>query len=185
MNCSSVGPSHGLQFFKNCSSVGPFPGVQPLRNKLLQHGSPTGSQVLHKTWSCQQASAPAWRVLHHGVSLSYSFLQEISTTVACSPWWTVGSMSAPLWTSMGQLTLQTTLPQATWKSLLQTLEHLLALLLHWPRGLQGCFSHIFSHFFVPHSIFTVSSICYQRGAASIAEGFSFAQWWIYFGVIQN
>ncbi|KAK4807232.1 hypothetical protein QYF61_024352 [Mycteria americana] len=46
MNCSIVGPSHRLQFFKNCSSMGPFHGVQSFRNGLLQHGSPAGSQVL-------------------------------------------------------------------------------------------------------------------------------------------
>ena len=46
MNFSNVGPSHGLQFFTNCSSVGPFHGLQSFRHRLLQRGSPTGSQVL-------------------------------------------------------------------------------------------------------------------------------------------
>ena len=46
MNFSNVGPSHGLQFLTNCSSVGAFHRVQSFRNRLLQHGSPTGSQVL-------------------------------------------------------------------------------------------------------------------------------------------
>lgn len=126
-----------------------------------------------ETWSCQQTAAPAWRVLHHGVSWSYSFLQEISSTVACSPWWTAGSISAALWTSMGQLALQTTLPQAAWESPLQL----------WSTSspsfcidLELC--RVASS--VPHSIFTVSSMCYQRGAASIAEG-----WWIYFGATQS
>ncbi|KAM9590844.1 uncharacterized protein ACIBXB_005893 [Morphnus guianensis] len=45
-NFSNVGPSHRLQFFTNCSSMGPFHGVQSFRSTLLQHGSPTGSQVL-------------------------------------------------------------------------------------------------------------------------------------------
>ena len=45
-NFSSMGPSHGLQFFMNCSSMGPFHGLQSFRHRLLQHGSPAGSQVL-------------------------------------------------------------------------------------------------------------------------------------------
>ncbi|KAK4810770.1 hypothetical protein QYF61_007744, partial [Mycteria americana] len=40
------GPSHGRQSSTNCSSAGPFHGVQSFRNRLLQCGSPTGSQVL-------------------------------------------------------------------------------------------------------------------------------------------
>uniref|UniRef100_A0A663DWR7 Basal body orientation factor 1 n=1 Tax=Aquila chrysaetos chrysaetos TaxID=223781 RepID=A0A663DWR7_AQUCH len=46
MNFSNVSPSHRLQFFTNCSSMGPFHGVQSFRNRLLQRGSPAGSQVL-------------------------------------------------------------------------------------------------------------------------------------------
>jgi len=69
-NFSSVSPSHGLQLFTNCSGVGPFHRVQSFRNRLLQRGSPTGSQVLpanllrpgllspwlHRSW---QEPAPA------------------------------------------------------------------------------------------------------------------------------
>ena len=43
---TDVAPSHGLQFFRNCSSVGPSHRVQPFKNRLLQHESPPGSQVL-------------------------------------------------------------------------------------------------------------------------------------------
>jgi len=46
MNFSNVGPSHGVQLFMNCSSVGVSHGVQSFRNRLLQCGSSTGSQVL-------------------------------------------------------------------------------------------------------------------------------------------
>ncbi|KAK4826015.1 hypothetical protein QYF61_003788, partial [Mycteria americana] len=80
MNFSNVSPSHGLQFFMNCSSVGPFHGVQSFRNRLLQRGSPTGSQVLpanllqrgllspqvHR--SCQE---PAPARASHGVTASF------------------------------------------------------------------------------------------------------------------
>jgi len=45
-NFSNVSPSHGLQLFMNWSSVGSFHGVQSFRNKLLQCGSPMGSQAL-------------------------------------------------------------------------------------------------------------------------------------------
>jgi len=40
------GSSHGRQFFMNCSSLGPSHGVQSFRNRLLQRESPTGSQAL-------------------------------------------------------------------------------------------------------------------------------------------
>ncbi|KAK4831166.1 hypothetical protein QYF61_015636 [Mycteria americana] len=45
-NFSNMSPSHRLQFFMNCSSVGPFHRVQSFRSRLLQRGSPMGSQVL-------------------------------------------------------------------------------------------------------------------------------------------
>jgi len=38
--------SHGLQLFTNYSIIGLFQGVQSFRNRVFQHGSPTGSQVL-------------------------------------------------------------------------------------------------------------------------------------------
>ena len=71
MKFSNVSPSHGLKFFTNCSSVGPFHRVQSFRNRLLQHGFPTGSQsplgihllqrgVLHRL---QWISAPLWTSL--------------------------------------------------------------------------------------------------------------------------
>jgi len=46
MKFSNVSPSRGLQLFKDCPRVGPFHGVQSFRNRLLQCGSPTGSQAL-------------------------------------------------------------------------------------------------------------------------------------------
>ena len=46
INFSNISPSHKLQFFRNCPSVGPFHTVQSFRNRLLQRGSPMGSQVL-------------------------------------------------------------------------------------------------------------------------------------------
>ncbi|KAK4810966.1 hypothetical protein QYF61_014438 [Mycteria americana] len=42
-------PTHGRQSSMNCSSMGPFHGVQSFRNGLLQRGSPMGPQVLPAT----------------------------------------------------------------------------------------------------------------------------------------
>jgi len=80
MNFSNMSPSHRLQSSMNCPSVGPFHRVQSFRNRLLQHGSPTGSQVLpanllwrgllssqgHRSW---QDPAPVWA--SHGVTGSF------------------------------------------------------------------------------------------------------------------
>ena len=46
MKFSNVDPSHGLQIFTNYFSMGPSHGEQSFRNRLLQHGSPPGLQVL-------------------------------------------------------------------------------------------------------------------------------------------
>jgi len=69
-----------LQLFTNCSSVAPSQGLQSFRNRLLQLGSPTGSQALPtnlllrglfspqvcRSW---QEPAPAWAP--HGVTASF------------------------------------------------------------------------------------------------------------------
>ena len=80
MNFSSVGPSHRLQCFTNCSSVGPSHRLQSFWHRLLQLGSPTGSQVLPENlfqrgllspWvyrSCLEPG-PAWA--SHGVTASF------------------------------------------------------------------------------------------------------------------
>ena len=83
MNFSNVSPSHRLQFFINCSSMGPFHGVQSFRNRLLQRGSPAGSQVLpanllqHGLLSLQghrpcQELAPVQAI--HGVTASFGYI---------------------------------------------------------------------------------------------------------------
>jgi len=93
-NFSNMSPSHGLQLFTNC----PFHEEQSFRNRLLQHGSPAGSQALpanllwrgllspqvHRSW---QEPAPAW-----GSSQGHGFLQA---STYCR--W----ISAPPWPSMG------------------------------------------------------------------------------------
>ncbi|KAK4830289.1 hypothetical protein QYF61_009492 [Mycteria americana] len=80
MNFSNVSPSHGLQFFTNCSSVGPFHRVQSFRNRLLQRGSLTGSQVLPANllqrgllspWVHRSSPEPAPAWASHGVTASF------------------------------------------------------------------------------------------------------------------
>jgi len=46
MNCSILGPSHGLQIFTNFFSVGHFHRVQSFGNRLLPRGSPQGHKPL-------------------------------------------------------------------------------------------------------------------------------------------
>ncbi|KAK4831745.1 hypothetical protein QYF61_018943 [Mycteria americana] len=80
MNFSNVSPSRGLQFFTNCSSVGPFCRVQSCRNRLLQRGSPTGSQVLPANllqhgllspWVHRSCQEPAPAQASHRVTASF------------------------------------------------------------------------------------------------------------------
>jgi len=80
MNFSNVSPFHRLLLFMNCPSVGLSHRVQSFRNRLLQRGSPTGSQALpanllqpgllsprvYRSW---QKPAPAW--VPHGVTVSF------------------------------------------------------------------------------------------------------------------
>ena len=112
-------------------------GVQTFRSKLLQHGSPTGSQVLpaNLPWrgllsprvhrSCQDP-APAWA--SHRVTASFGCLhllrrgflrglQVESLHPLILPPWAAGGQPASPWSSAGGY-------------LLQRLEHLLPLLLH-------------------------------------------------------
>jgi len=80
MNCSSVSPCHGLQLFTNCLSMGSSHGVQSFRNRLLQRGSPTGSQALPANllqrgllspWVRRSCQEPAPVRAPHGVTASF------------------------------------------------------------------------------------------------------------------
>jgi len=68
-NFSNLSPSHRLQLFTNCPSMGPSHEVQSFRNRLLQRGSPTGSQALPANlrqhgllspWVCRWRYATPW-----------------------------------------------------------------------------------------------------------------------------
>ena len=150
-NFSNMSLSHGLQFFTNYSSVGLFHGVQTFRNRLLQRGSPTGSQVLpaNMLWrgllsprihsSCQEL-APAQA--SHGVKASFRCLHLLHCRILhrlqveslhpiIFPPWAVGRQPASPWSSA----------RAAGESLCRHLEHLLPLLLHNPWCLKS-FSHL-------------------------------------------
>lgn len=72
--------SNGLQFFVNCSSMGPFHGVQSFKNRLLPWAS-----FCQKTRSCMcsylRVAASVRSSLQHGISMGCSLLQGTSTCV--------------------------------------------------------------------------------------------------------
>jgi len=132
-NFSNVSPSHGLQLFMNYPSVGPSHEVQSFRNKLLQCGSPKGSQALPANllqhWllsplvyrSCQE---PAPARPPHRVTASFGHppalawgppLAADGYLLHCGPPWAAGAQPA----------LPGSAPWAAGESLLQQLEHLL------------------------------------------------------------
>jgi len=148
-----------LQFFTNCSSVGPFHGVQSFRNRLLQHESPTGSQVLPASlirhellspWvrSSWQKPAPprgsprGHRGAPHGVTASFGHPRA---PVWGPPWAAGGYLlhRGPPWTAGAQPASPWSAPWAEGEPLLWCVEHLLPPLLHRPWCLQSCFSHMF------------------------------------------
>jgi len=109
-NFSNVSPSQGLQFFTNSYNVGPFHGVQSFRNRLLQRGSPTGSQAMpanllwhgllspqvHRSW---QEPAPAQA--SYGVTASFRHTSALAWGL---PWAAGGYLlhSGPPWAAGGQ-----------------------------------------------------------------------------------
>uniref|UniRef100_A0A663M6J0 protein-tyrosine-phosphatase n=1 Tax=Athene cunicularia TaxID=194338 RepID=A0A663M6J0_ATHCN len=70
--------------------MGPSHGVQSFRNRLLQHGSPTGSQVLQQTCSSVGSSphgstGPARSLLQRGLPRGHSLLQAHPPALAWGP----------------------------------------------------------------------------------------------------
>jgi len=144
----SRGPTHWLQLSTNCSSMGPFQGVQSFRNKLLQCGSPTGSQA-----------QPA-NLLQCGLSMGHSLLQASPCSgVGSSPGCRWGS--APPWSSTAaadSLPHHGLLHGCTAKSLLHCLEHLL------PSSCTDCglcraVSLTYSHSSIPVKLFFLLLKC--------------------------
>jgi len=110
MSYSNMSPSHRLQLFTNCPSVGSSHGVQSFRNRLLQCGSPTGSQALPATLllcgllspqvnrSCQE---PAPARAPHGVTASFG---HPPAPAWGPPWAAEGDLlqGGPPWTAGAQ-----------------------------------------------------------------------------------
>jgi len=129
------GPSHGTQSSMNCPSVGPFHGVQSFRNRLLQRGSPMGSQALpanllqrglpsprgHRSW---QKPAPVRAA--HGVTASFRH----PPAPAWGPPWAAGGdllHRGPPWAAGAQPASPWSSSRVARDSLLWHLEHLLPL----------------------------------------------------------
>lgn len=64
------------------------------------------------------------------------------------------------------------LPGAAGESLLRYLEHLLALILHWPWCLQACFSQSFSSLYQAAFCFFLSTFRQRKGASTLTVGLS-------------
>jgi len=107
-NFSNVTPSHGLQLFTNCSSVGPSHRVQCFRSRLLQHGSPMGSQALPSQQTCSGvgsslhgSTGPGRSLLQHGLPTGSQLPSGIHLLWRGVPSTGCRWRSAPPWTSMG------------------------------------------------------------------------------------
>jgi len=132
-----MSPSCGLQLFTNCLSVGPSHGMQSFRNRLLQCGSPTGSQALpanlirrgllspqvRRSWQ-----EPAAARAPHRVTASFRH----PPALAWGPFHRLQWISAPPWTSVDcrvtNCLTMVFIMSSRGKSLIQCLEHLLPLL---------------------------------------------------------
>lgn len=126
--------------------MGPFSGVQFFRNGLLQKGyrscQKTCSYVGFSPWTLVPETTHLQRCLfttcsfklHPPASMQIPPEAAGGSLLHCAPPWAAGHSSPDSPCSC---------PQAAREFLLWALEQLLSLLLHWPRCLQGCFSHIF------------------------------------------
>ena len=109
------GPSHGRQSSMNCSSVGPFPGLQSFRHRLLQRGSPAGSQVLPE--NLLQRGLPTGSQPPSGIPLLQRGVLSPQAAggdlVPHGPPWAAGGQPASQWSS----------PRAAGESLLWRLHY--------------------------------------------------------------
>ena len=147
-----------------CSSVGSLPWnpvlhkllqqshrMQFIRNGCLQCDSQMGPQVLTSkpdlAWTALhgtqalQVPATAWGL--HEITASF---RTYPSAPIWGPLWASGGYllhHGPPWAAGAQPTSPWSSPQTAGESLLQCLEHLLSLLLHWPWCQQSCCSHIF------------------------------------------
>lgn len=115
INFPNVSPFHGLQLFWNCCTVGPFHGVRCFKKRLLQPGSPMGSQVLAHLlqsglifpWSSRSCQEQC------GFPMGHSLLRAHPAAL----------MWGPPWVARGQPASPWAIPQAAGESLFLCLEH--------------------------------------------------------------
>jgi len=117
------GPSHERQFSMNCSSVGPSHGVQSFRNRCSSVGPPWGHTP------CQQICSSVGSSLCWSTGPARSLLQHRLPMGSQPPLGTPHSGMGYPWTAGGD-GLHHGPPWAAGESLLRHLEHLLPLLLH-------------------------------------------------------
>jgi len=168
-NFSNVSPSQGLQLFTNCPNVGPFHGVQSFRKRLLQRGSPTGSQALPANllwhgllspWVCRSWQEPA---LVRGSPWGHSLLQASTCSsvgslprstggylLHCGPPWTAGGQPSSPWPASPWSSSQA----AREDSLLWHLEHLLPP----PSSL----TLVSAELFLPHHLTPLTSLLFPQ-----------------------
>lgn len=177
--CSHGSPREGRILSTGCIFSRTAPAWIILhKNRLLQHGSPMDYS------SCRDY-ALAWATLHR-LQLPLGHVHVLQHVVPhglhcgyCLHWSAMGCRETTYFTmvfSRGCREISVPVPGT----------HPL-LLLHWPGCLQGCLSHIF---FVPlsqlpHSIFTLSKICYHRGATNIGSWPHFGQQRVHPGTSWN
>lgn len=168
MNCFSMCPLHGVQFFSKCSSM---------------WYSPSGMDwpSMGPTW----ATAPARTLLLRGLTMVCSFLQGMSipssrgTSMGCRGYllhcklpWTVGRQSVSPWSS----------PWAAVESLLQHLQHLHP---SFFSGLGVCRAVSLTFFLLlflisaAKNFFTLSCTCFPRSAPLTAEWLSSTLQWVH------
>ena len=186
----NMSPSHGLWLFMNCPTVSPFHGVPSFRNRLLQRGSPMGSQALSANLlqrgplSLHRSTGLGRSLLQHGLPTGSQppsgihLLRPGVPSTGCR--WT----SAPPWTSMG---CRDSLPH---HGLLHGLQKNLCSGI-WSTSSPSSFTGLAVCRVVslPSSrsslstaaspqVFSASEMCYPRGAATVAGGLGLGQWWV-------
>ena len=135
---SSMDPPWGHKSCQQtCSSVGSsLHRSTGPARSLLQHSLPTGPQP-------PSGIHLLWHGVFHG--LQVYICSTVDLYEPASPW---------------------SSPRAIGESLLQHLEHLLRLLLHWSWCLQSCFSPIFS-LLSPAAV--TQQLCYPWGTTTVAD----------------
>jgi len=136
--------------------VSPSHRLQSFRSRLLQRGSPKGSQALPANLLQHGLLSMGPQVLAGACTRTgSSLLWAHPPALVWSPPWAAGGYLLPYgppWAAGAQPDSPWSLPQAAGEPLLRRLEHLFPLLLHWPWCLQSSYSSLqlqnaLTHFF--------------------------------------